>query len=143
MASSSSCFFTTWKMFSIGFKSGDLAGILCRVHSILSRANKATLLFWQGQLSMTNMRCLPLLGPALVKHKFRFSFTKPAKKGPSIFSYAFLKITPLPYATATMRCNRLPPGKSLLPLLVISSPSPRFLHTRDFGCRAVLSGLYL
>jgi hypothetical protein len=40
MASSSSCFFTTWKMFSIGFKSGDLAGILCCVHSILSRADK-------------------------------------------------------------------------------------------------------
>ena len=69
MASSSSCFFTTLKIFSMGFKSGDLAGILCRVQSILSRADKATLLFWQGQLSIANMRCRPLIGPAFAKHK--------------------------------------------------------------------------
>ena len=141
---SSSCFFTTIKIFSMGIKFVDLAGILCRVHSILPRADKATLLFWQGQLSITNMRCRPLLGLTFAKHKFRFSFTKRVKKRPSVFSSCFPKITPLPFATATaVRCNHLPPGKSLLPLLVISSPSPRFLQTGDFGCKAVFSRLYL
>ena len=92
MASCSSCSFTMWNIFSIGFKPGDLAGILCRVHSILSRTDNATLLFWQEQLSITNMHCLLFFGPALAKHTFSFSFKKRAKKDhPS--SYAFLIFT--------------------------------------------------
>jgi hypothetical protein len=42
-------------------------------------------------LSMTNMRCLFLLGPALAKHKFRFSFMKPAKKDRPFSCMPFLK----------------------------------------------------
>ena len=92
MASSCSCFFTTLKIFSMGFKSGDLAVFYAAcVHSILSRADKATMLFWQGQLSITNMRCRALVRPAFAKPKFRFFFTKRANKRPSIFSYGFLK----------------------------------------------------
>ena len=125
------------------FKSGDRGGILWRLHSISLNANKATLLVWDGSLSITNTLFPSILGPAFPKHKLKCSFRKFVKKAPLILSYGSLKMTPTPNPIANIKWRRLPPASSLLPFAVIFKPSPLLRHTRVFGCIATFKGLCL
>ena len=83
----SSSDFTIWKIFSIGFKSGERAGIDTSSHSTCSRPARATRLFCEGSLSITNNRLRLFFGPARANVTLTCCFMKSAKNCPFSFSY--------------------------------------------------------
>ena len=115
IASFSKVSLTTLKIFYIGFRSGERAGILKSSLSVSCKAFIAALDVCEESLSITNLRDLFLFGPARPKQRLKCSLMKLAKNFPFNFSYGSLSITPCLYAIATMTCRRFPPAKSFEP----------------------------
>ena len=134
-----------WGLLSAMF----LAGFHCWhmwQHVFLSpdtRALLATLLCWQGSLSMIKSSCPCHFGPDRAKAILKCVRINCVKNCPSIFSYTSSRTTPFPLVIATNKCNWGPPAKSLLPFAANCRPSFFFLHIRLFVPATACRGLRL
>ena len=108
-----------------------------------TRALLATLLCWQGSLSMIKSSCLCHFGPDRAKAILKCVWINCVKNCPSIFSYTSSRTTPFPLVIATNKCNWGPPAKSLLPFAANCRPSFFFLHIRLFVPATACRGLRL
>ena len=96
-ASLSRLFFTKWNVFSIGFRSGDRAGILRNFASMFYIAFRAALLVCDGSLSMRNEETTVLFRSTLAKKMLKWCLTKFSKNRPFILCYGTLRTTPFPF----------------------------------------------
>ena len=113
------CFRAILNRFSIGLRSGDLAGITCMFALAESKASFAFADVCDGSLSMANNRESFLPFPVISNKIGNFCLINLAKYAPDIFSYGSAQITPCPYDIATNKCRRFPPASSLLPFVLI------------------------
>ena len=110
---------TRWKKFSIGFRSGEQAGILTisyplRVHAFLQPLNFFSDILLGGSC-----------GAVLIHFSHR------AKLSPVIFQSWWWHITtPLPWLIATKKLAIFPPLPSFLPFVMMASPLLGFWHVK-------------
>ena len=135
-ASSVNLFLTRWKVFSIGLRFGERAGMRWNSASISLKAQGDFLLVWFGSLSIMKRLAWFTFGPAYANVMFKHRRIK-WEIIPGHFLIAVGHDSTFSCAIATIRCKRLPPGSSLLPLAV-RSPSPSLSHTFDFFWQASL-----